>query len=220
MAKLRMRFVKEAQASYISHLDLMRTFQRDFLRAGLVVRHSQGFHPHPLMSILLPLPVGQSSECERMDFEVTAEALDESVLADMNDGLPLGLRILECYPAERPQRELQFLRARVEFEYDRGVPAGAAEALCGLFARETLVLQKRTKHRELADVDIRPMLSSLSIAEEPGLLRLDAVVQAQNPGLNPGLLRVAAEKELPAFAPDFVRVRRLALYDEEMREFR
>ena len=68
MAKLRMKFIKEEQAAWISHLDLMRTFQRCFLRAGLTVKHSQGFHPHPLMSILLPLSVGQSSVCELLDF--------------------------------------------------------------------------------------------------------------------------------------------------------
>ena len=73
MAKLRLLFVKEEQASYISHLDLMRTFQRVFPRGGLELKHSQGFHPHPLISIVLPLPVGQSSDCELLDFEVEQE---------------------------------------------------------------------------------------------------------------------------------------------------
>ena len=49
MAKLRILFVKEEQASYTSHLDLMRTFQRVFPRGGVTLRHSQGFHPHPLI---------------------------------------------------------------------------------------------------------------------------------------------------------------------------
>ena len=57
MAKLRLLFTKEAQASYISHLDTMRTFQRVFPRAELHLKHSNGFHPHPIISIVLPLPV-------------------------------------------------------------------------------------------------------------------------------------------------------------------
>ena len=69
MSKLRLVFVKEHQASYISHLDVMRTFQRVFPRAGLSIKHSNGFHPHPILSIVLPLPVGQSSDCEILDFE-------------------------------------------------------------------------------------------------------------------------------------------------------
>lgn len=49
MAKLRLLFTKEAQASYISHLDTMRTFQRVFPRAELHLKHSNGFHPHPII---------------------------------------------------------------------------------------------------------------------------------------------------------------------------
>ena len=49
MSKLRLVFVKEHQASYISHLDVMRTFQRVFPRAGLSIKHSNGFHPHPIL---------------------------------------------------------------------------------------------------------------------------------------------------------------------------
>ena len=55
MSKLRMLFVKEAQASYISHLDLMRTIQRAFPRTELDIKHTQGYHPHPILSIVLPL---------------------------------------------------------------------------------------------------------------------------------------------------------------------
>lgn len=220
MAKLRMKFIKEDQAAWISHLDLMRTFQRCFLRAGLVVKHSQGFHPHPLMSILLPLPVGQSSECELLDFE-TDGAVDIPALIDaMNEGMPHGIRILDCYEGGRPVRELKTLRARVEWEYDAGVPAGAEEALRALFARESLIIQKRTKHRTLADVDIRPMLGSMDYFAGEDCLTLTVEVQAQDPGLNPALLASAVEKELPALAPDFARVRRLALLDGNGAEFR
>ena len=73
MSKLRLLFIKEAQASYISHLDLLRTFQRAFPRTELDIKHSQGYHPHPIISIVLPLPVGQSSDCELLDFEVTQD---------------------------------------------------------------------------------------------------------------------------------------------------
>ena len=220
MAKLRMRFSKEDQAAWISHLDLMRTFQRCFLRAGLVVRHSQGFHPHPLMSILLPLPVGQSSECELLDFETEGEVDIPALIRSMNDGMPHGIHIFACEEPQKPVRELKTLRARVEWEYDAGVPAGAEEALRALFARESLVIQKRCKRKALADVDIRPMLESVDFQREADRLILTVAVQAQDPGLNPALLASAVEKELPELMPDFVRVRRLALLDGAGESFR
>ena len=53
MDKLRLRFEKTGRAVYISHLDLMATMQRAFARAGLELKYSEGFNPHPLISILL-----------------------------------------------------------------------------------------------------------------------------------------------------------------------
>ena len=126
MAKLRLLFTKEAQASYISHLDTMRTFQRVFPRAELHLKHSNGFHPHPIISIVLPLPVGQSSDCELLDFETVEETDGAGIAEKLNTGLPAGLRVRECYPVTRPVREFTFLRAQLELLYDNGVPAGTA----------------------------------------------------------------------------------------------
>ena len=61
----------------------------------------------------------------------------------LNTGMPSGLHVLDCYPAVRPVRDLACLRADVTFEYDNGVPAGAADALNDLLRRDSLVIQKR-----------------------------------------------------------------------------
>ncbi|MBQ1674772.1 MAG: DUF2344 domain-containing protein [Oscillospiraceae bacterium] len=220
MSKLRLLFVKEAQASYISHLDLMRTFQRAFPRTELEIKHTQGYHPHPVMSIVLPLPVGQSSDCELLDFEVTQDTDGAGIAGTLNTGMPMGLRVLDCYVATRPVRELAYLRADVELEYDSGVPSGAVEALRELFARSELVIQKRTKRKDLADVDIAPMIRSVAMTEGDGVIRADVTVQAQNPGLNPQLLGKAIERYLPELTPDFIRVRRKAVLDAEGNDFR
>ena len=58
MDKLRLRFEKTGRAVYISHLDLMQTMQRAFARAEYDLKYSEGFNPHPQISILLPLSVG------------------------------------------------------------------------------------------------------------------------------------------------------------------
>ena len=220
MGKLRLLFVKEGRAVYISHLDLLRTFQRVFLRQGMVLRHSQGFHPHPIISFALPLSVGQASECEILDFEVNGDMDGAGLAEELNRFLPEGVRAVECYVPVRPVRELAALRCQVGLVYDGGVPEGAAEKIRGLLLGESVVIQKRTKRKAMADIDIRPMLHSLEIKEEPGLLRLDVVVAAQNPGLNPALLAAAVEVHLPELRPDFVQVRRMEMLDGEGRIFR
>ncbi len=220
MSKLRMLFVKEAQASYISHLDLMRTIQRAFPRTELDIKHTQGYHPHPILSIVLPLPVGQQSDCELLDFEVEQEHDGTGIAEKINTGLPTGLRVLCCYPARRPVKELCQLQADIVLEYDRGVPAGAVQALTALFQRESLIIQKKTKRKELADVDIAPMLHRVELTEGAGEIRGTVTVQAQNPGLNPALLEKAIQKELPALMPDFLRIRRRRILDENGEDFR
>ncbi len=220
MAKLRLLFAKEGRAVYLSHLDLLRTVQRVFLRAGVALRHSQGFHPHPLLSFALPLPLGQSSVCELLDFETEGEFEAESLPGRLNERMPEGLRAISCYAPVRAIRELAFLSCEVEFLYDHGVPAGGGERIRTLLTGEKLVIEKRTKHKELAEIDIRPLLRSLTVEEECGVLRLGCTVAAQNPGLNPALLARAVERYRPEDRPDFVRVRRVELLDGAGEVFR
>ena len=220
MSKLRLIFVKEQQASYISHLDVMRTFQRVFPRAGLSIKHSNGFHPHPILSIVLPLPVGQSSECEILDFESVEESAGEGVAEALNTGMPAGLRVLDCYAASRPVREMALLRARLEMEYDNGVSEDACERIRALFAQEEVFVEKRTKHKGMTELNIVPLIHSLTLTEETGMIVADAIVAAQDPGLNPALIGAAVARHLPEIAPDFVRVRRKEVYDREMNIFR
>ena len=110
--KLRLRFEKTGRAIYISHLDLMRTMQRVFLRADCPLKYSEGFNPHALISILLPLSVGVGSGCELMDFQLREDvdlaALPERLTAVM----PEGIRALEAYPAGRKVRELKCSSSR------------------------------------------------------------------------------------------------------------
>lgn len=209
----RLLFEKTGDSIYISHLDLMRVFQRAFRRAGLLLRHSQGFTPRAIVSIALPLSVGVESVCELLDFELeqgsaTAEAL--------NAVLPAGIRVREVYEGGRKIKELTHLRARVTLEYDGAAPeASAVEAL---FRGETLVLEKQSK-KGTAQVDILPMVRDLTVARPDGhTLVLEAVVCAQNPSLNPLLLAQAVEVYLSK--PDFAFARRLEVLDAQGNVFR
>ena len=209
----RLLFEKTGDSIYISHLDLMRVFQRAFRRAGLLLRHSQGFTPRAIVSIALPLSVGVESVCELLDFELeqgsaTAEGL--------NAVLPAGIRVREVYEGGRKIKELTHLRARVTLEYDGEAPeASAVEAL---FRGESLVLEKQSK-KGTAQVDILPMVRDLTVARPDGhTLVLEAVICAQNPSLNPMLLAQAVE--IYAAKPDFAAARRLEVLDAQGNVFR
>ena len=78
-------FEKTGNAVWMSHLDLMRVFQRAFKRAGLPLTHTQGFNPRPSVSIALPLSVGVESGCELLDFDLEGEKIpNEQILQRLN----------------------------------------------------------------------------------------------------------------------------------------
>lgn len=220
MAKMRLLFEKNGCARYISHLDLMRTFQRLFPRSGMFIKHTQGFHPHPIMSIVLPLPVAQSSSCELLDFEITEDMDYDKIPAMLNEGAPDGLRVLKAYEVTRPVRELALVDATVTMEYDGGVPEGALEALAQLFGRDSIIIQKKTKHKQLADVDLIPMIKEITFTALADKIVVHTVVCAQNPGMNPALIGNAIELYCKEYAPDFISVHRNNVFDEENKEFR
>ena len=116
---LRLRFTKTGNAIWISHLDLMRLLGRAFRRAGLMLKHSQGYSPHPELSIVMPLSVGVSSVCELADFELEegCSVPSAEIAARMNPVLPEGIRVMESYEGGQKAGKLAWLRARLTLEY-------------------------------------------------------------------------------------------------------
>ena len=78
---------------------------------------------------------------------------------------------------------------------------------------------KKTKNGP-AQVDIRPLIRELTVQPCADGLLLQALLCAQNPGLNPELLTAALRAHLPACAPDFARVMRLEILDAAGEPFR
>ena len=116
----RLLFVKEGAAIWSSHLDLMRALMRSFRRAGIDLKHSQGFTPHPELSILMPLSVGVESQCEIAEFALAEGcAIPAGEIAPrLNPVLPAGLRAIESYEGGMKAGKLAWLRARLTLTYE------------------------------------------------------------------------------------------------------
>ena len=214
MPKHRLAFSKADTAKFISHLDLMRTFQRAFLRAGIAVKHTEGFNPHAFVSIPLPLSVGFSSACEVLECQVLNVPLEE-VPARMNAALPAGITVTRCYEAVRPVKELCYVNYIVTLEYETGAPFGAERDIQTLLERDSLVMTKRSKKAKsgFTEVDLIPLIARASVEERRDTIALDLVLKAQNPGLNPELVVAAVREHCPDASPDFVSIHRRAVLD-------
>ena len=219
MDKLRLRFEKTGRAVYISHLDLMHTMQRAFSRAGYELKYSEGFNPHPQISIALPLSVGVASFCEIMDFRLVGDAELSQLPTALSAVLPEGIRVTDCYEQENKVALLKYLRIAGSFEYDdREIPL-MADALNRFYSADSIVITKKTK-RGIGESDIRPAIREIRFEPGEDAVRMEAVISAQEPTLNPALLADSLRQLRPELAPDFAKFTRIENYLVDMRIFR
>ena len=217
----RIIFEKTGNAVWISHLDLMRLFQRAFKRAGLPLTHTQGFNPRPSVSIALPLSVGVQSHCELLDFELDGEVVNNKEIKEkLNAALVDGVHVIHVYDNGQKLKNLALLSCNVDLEYDNGIDETKIQQIKDLFARESVVVSKKSKNG-ITEQDIIPMIRKIDAAMlDSNTVRLNAVVCCQNPSLNPMQLVAAIELYLPECKPDHAVCCRNNLFDNNEKLFR
>ncbi len=223
MSDQRILFRKYGTARYISHLDLMHTMERAFLRAGIAIRHTQGYHPHPYVSIPLPLPLGFSSDCEILEFGLVSGSTIEELPERMNQALPAGIEVLDCYDGGLAFKKLAFVRYDIILEFETEQAEEAAARFQDLMSRESFVIQKRSKKAKsgFTEVDVIPLVEAVeSVRPEGTCLRLVLLLKAQNPGLNPDVLLRGFRSEYPALNVVYSSCHRREILDEEKRIYR
>jgi len=123
MQRLRIRFCRGQEVKFISHLDIMRLWQRALHRAEVALAYSEGFSPHPRISLAAPLPVGVTSEAELMDIVGTKWVSPHWFTASVSQQLPPGIEILQVYQIALTmpslQSQVRYAEYRVEVETDK-----------------------------------------------------------------------------------------------------
>ena len=210
MDKLRLKFSKTGRAVYISHLDLMRTMQRVFSRAGVALKYSEGFNPHAKISIILPLSVGTASQCEYMDFSLKEDRDLATLPAVLNPFMPEGIEALEAYEAPGKGAELRWLRLE-------GVLKGGRDAAFynDFFAQREILVTRRAKRGERTD-DIVPGIRLARFEDAGDGVRAELILHAQEPTVSPELMMTALGED----TPDYFSFTRLEAFKEDMTPFR
>jgi radical SAM-linked protein len=93
MYKINFVFTKAGMMKYISHLDLMRLFMRAMRRADLPLKLSEGFSPHPKLSLKRALKLGLESENEEAAIIFRIPVFPEEFKSKLQPKLPEGIRI-------------------------------------------------------------------------------------------------------------------------------
>ena len=161
--RLRLVFRKEAEVKYISHLDLMRAWERALRRAAVPLAYSQGFNPRPRLFFAAALPVGFTGRAEMLDVLLEQRMGLHDFAARLRAQLPVGLWLenVNEVPMALPPLPGQVLAAQYEVLVEtEGTADEIKTRLAGLLAMGSLPRYRQRPGQERA-YDLRPLIQEL-----------------------------------------------------------
>ena len=163
MQRLRLRFSRGKEIEYISHLDLMRCWERALHRVGMALAYSEGFTPHPRISLAAPLPIGVTSEAELMDITLRKRVSPHFFIQTVRPGLPRGIDVFEIREVFLEAPSLQSLVRHAEYSVKAKVNKSLKamqEAIASLLQAEHLPWQ-HMRDTGPRHYDIRKLIENL-----------------------------------------------------------
>ncbi len=221
MEKYLLKFEKTGSIRYISHLDLMRQFQRAFKRAEIGLAYSHGFNPHPKMSFGQPLSLGFTSIGEYLEFETLESYTPEDIIERLNATMSEGLKVTACWILHGTNKTAAALVQYGSYEIasEQTLGKSADEFLKGFLSQEKILVEKKQKKGKSTEIDILPMIKTLFLIEKPeGLIVLAMLATGSSANLNPELLMKALFSFAgKSFEANQASVKRLELFTAEER---
>lgn len=161
LTNIRARFTREEELKFISHLDMMKMFERALRRAGLPVSYSQGFNPHPQIIFGLPLSVGVTSEAEYLDIMLSEDVEPQQFVEVLNKQLPEGLRILEA-KVKSSKSNIMATISKASYEVLTSIAqkpdiSEVKDKVLQFLNNSEIIIKKKTKSK-VRDIDIKPMI--------------------------------------------------------------
>ena len=167
MQRLRIRFCRGQEVKFISHLDILRLWQRAFHRAGISLAYSEGFSPHPRISLAAPLPIGVTSQAELMGILCTKWVSPHFFTAAVSQQLPPGIEILQVYQIALTmpslQSQVRYAEYRVEVETEKE-QKNIESAVTSLLSIKHLPWQHQRDTRT-RNYDLRALIDDLWLSD-------------------------------------------------------
>ena len=212
MSKYRICYSQGEEVKFISHLDFLRTIVRTFRRAELPVKYSEGFNPHMVMTIGLPLSVGTTSVCDCLEVELTEEIDIPKAIDSINAVCPRGIKILGIKPAEglTPMYGIDSADYSAEFTSDKSID------IMEYISAPEVMIEKKSK-RKINEVNIKDFVRNIEVVSSDGTTHsLKLHLNAGNfSNLKPELVLKSMEKFYGCTMCD-IQIERKQIYFEDM----
>jgi radical SAM-linked protein len=186
MSLIRMEFEKTGRVRYISHLDLVRLFQRAMRRAGIPVAYSKGFNPHARISFGPALALGISSEREYMDVELESDIKPGEMIDRLNACLPDGIKVRSAriMPTGVPALAASINASQYSIQATYSPrEEGVGSRIRDFFLAEHAYIERVDKKRRVKKVDVIPMILDVKKVEVgQGILQIVVVLVTGSSG--------------------------------------
>ncbi len=213
MSNYVLKYRRGEEVKYISHLDFVRFIHRVMRRVNLPMEYSQGFNPHPIMTVAMPLSVGVTSDCEYMKIGIAGDNDEKFIKETINNGMPPGFEILDVRKDVDKRYDFKKL-SRAEYIVD--IETDADISIDEFLKNKTLNVMKKSKSG-IKEADIRPHIFSIEKLEfSDGGLKLKMILSAGNEyNLKPDTVIDAMKLYIEGFLPTFYTVHRNRMLTKE-----
>ena len=169
MSKLiRVKYKKEDEMIFISHLDLQRLLQRAFRRAKINLSYSEGFNPHPKMSYGNALALGVESQGEYVDIEIEDDIEVKEFLERINEQLPDGIKFVKGQEIDPKTPSLSSIIVYGEYIFNIDLEVTLSKEfvksrVLNFVKSKEIIITKKNKKGKKVEVDIRPMIRNFDL---------------------------------------------------------
>jgi radical SAM-linked protein len=215
MFRFRLTYSKTGLIRFISHRDLIKVFFRAFLRAGLPVKYSEGFSPHPRVEFCPPLPVGMVGLNELLDIRLSRPVEAGETVAALRAAMPEGIEVKAGRLLEPGRPALAKSIETAEYQVFLSPEGGVTgEGVEDFLSRPEVWLEKEW-NGGTKKVEIRKGVLALRLSEKsPGAAGIRLDISSQ-PNLRPQDVLTALTGRRPE-EPGEVKFRRLRFLGRDL----
>lgn len=176
MFSVRLYFKKTGPSIYISHLDLMRCFERCMRRAEIPFWYTEGFNPRPFLSFAQPLSLGTVGLREIVDIRLIEDMSFDTLISRMNKVLPEGLEILDAVSPVEKVNDIASSRYTIILHPESISCDELYSKLDAFLSQESIMTQKLNKKKKLVELDLKPFVRSFEVSADNDTVILKAVL--------------------------------------------
>jgi radical SAM family uncharacterized protein/radical SAM-linked protein len=186
--RLRVWFGKQGDMSLVSHLDLIRLFDRVVRRAEIPIAFTGGFHPGPRISVANALSLGATSSGEIVDFELTRSLTPETLHQLLSAHLPATIPILNVI--EVPLSDPSGNQAVTQAEYHLTLRLEEDQTaedwqvwVDAVLAKIEIWFEQKDKKGKIKQVNLRDRLHTLTLLQTTPEVALNYIGICSNSGM-------------------------------------